>query len=596
MKKRTKRFKPFRTVFLIVALLAFLSGLPGCGGDSDDDAGPDDAQNSDETPVLTAWYQDNDDDGYGNSAFSIQAESQPAGYIADNTDCDDTNADIHPGATDICGDGIDNDCSGEDTLCSVTWYKDSDGDGYSDGNFLSSDTQPAGHFNASDLIALSGDCNDAAADIHPGASENCADGIDNDCSGQTDCADSACSADASCAVSETLTYPIPDTGQTNCYGTTSESITCPSPGETYYGQDAQYAHLPPNYTDNSDDTITDNVTGLMWQKNFKQVVWADAAADAASDTTAGYTDWRVPTIKELYTLIDFSGATGTGDPSSATAPSDAVPYIDTDYFEFEYPSTGRFIDAQYISSTEYTSTVMIDTDFGEQEVFFGLNLADGRIKGYPKSIDTGRNEYYARWVRGSTDYGRNDFTDNGDDTITDQATGLRWMKVDSGDFGFADELAGYAYSDGSLDWVEALDFCESLTFAGRSDWRLPNAHELQSIVDYSRSPDATGSAAIDPVFDVTQITVEDDTMNYPFYWTGTTHKDGPDYFAVYLAFGEAFGHIKDDSGEYFLSDVHGAGAQRSSLKTGDPEDIEIGRGPQGDVIRIYNYVRCVTQE
>lgn len=390
-------------------------------------------------------------------------------------------------------------------------------------------------------------------------------------------------------------YKIVDTGQKYCYGNTSTEINCPSEGETYFGQDALYAGNQPSYTDNSDGTVTDNVTGLMWEKAHKKVEWADAASDAASASTGGYSDWRVPTIKELYSLILFSGATGKGDLTSSTVPSDAVPYLDSSAFDFEYPSTGRFIDAQYITSTSYVSKVTVDYNRGEQDVFFGVNFADGRIKGYPKTGNMSDSTYYVRYVRGNTDYGINSFQDNGDSTVTDNATGLTWMKVDSGHSSVTANLSGYDRSDGSLNWSQALDFCENLTFAGRSDWRLPNAKELQSIVDYTRSPDTTGSAAIDPVFDVTAITVEEGSTDYPFYWTGTTHDDGVEN-AVYVTFGQAFGYIKDSTDQYVLSDVHGAGAQRSDPKSGNPADLQIGSGgPQGDVQRIYNYVRCVCE-
>ncbi len=73
------------------------------------------------------------------------------------------------------------------------------------------------------------------------------------------------------------------------------------------------------------------------------------------------------------------------------------------------------------------------------------------------------------------------------------------MQIDSGDDSLADDLSGYTYSDGGLNWEEALNFCENLNYAQSSDWRLPNAKELHSIVDYARSPDYTNSAAIDPV-------------------------------------------------------------------------------------------------
>ena len=86
----------------------------------------------------------------------------------------------------------------------------------------------------------------------------------------------------------------------------------------------------------------------------------------------------------------------------------------------------------------------------------------------------------------------NDFVDNGDGTITDHATGLMWTKVDGGS---------------PMNWEDALAYAEDLDAAGYDDWRLPDAKELQSIVDYTRAPDATETAkratAIDPIFDVT---------------------------------------------------------------------------------------------
>ena len=377
----------------------------------------------------------------------------------------------------------------------------------------------------------------------------------------------------------TGSYVVVDTDQTRCYDNTQE-IAAPAEGQPFYGQDAQHDGPQPAYRDNGDGTVTDLNTGLMWQQDpGDKVTWDAAVAGANSFNLAGYTDWRLPTVKELYSLIDFRGVTRF-DASGST------PYIDTDYFAFSYgdPSVGeRFIDAQYCSSTEYVSTTM-----NGHATVFGVNFADGRIKGYGKHMPGPHGwmakTFFCLYVRGNTSYGTNHFVDNGDGTITDQATGLTWTQKDSGSFGIGDA------SDGRLNWQQALDWAENLTYAGYSDWRLPNAKELQSIVDYTRSPDTTGSAAIAPVFNCTAIVAEDGTTNYGFYWTSTTHLDGPTPAATacYVCFGEAYGCM----GGWWL-DVHGAGAQRSDPKSGDPRMFPFGRGPQGDAIRIYNLVRAV---
>lgn len=276
------------------------------------------------------------------------------------------------------------------------------------------------------------------------------------------------------------------------------------------------------------------------------------------------------------------------DPQSAGT-DEQQPFIDTDHFVFQYgdPAKGeRVIDSQFASATTYVGTTMRG-----EETMFGVNFADGRIKGYGLRDPHGRGEklFYVLYVRGNPNYGRNDFHDNGDGTITDRATGLMWMKPDSGH-----QQAG-SNGDGRMDWQQALAWAEGVEHAGHTDWRLPNAKELQSIVDYTRSPSTTSSAAIDPVFEVSTVTAEDEKRSGPFYWTSTTHASvsgGP--AAVYVAFGEARGWMRDRrSGDYVLLDVHGAGCQRSDPKSGDPTDYPRGRGPQGDVIRIFNHVRCV---
>ncbi len=383
-------------------------------------------------------------------------------------------------------------------------------------------------------------------------------------------------------------YVIVGTGQTHCYDNRGE-ITPPKPGQPFYGQDAQRPGPLPAYKGNGDGTVSDLNTGLTWVKSRgEKMTWDDAIAGAPKCRVGGFSDWRMPSIKELYSLINFEGGcAGTVENSK--------PYLDTRFFDFVYgdESKGvRIIDCQDWSATPYVGKTMT----GNPTVF-GVNFADGRIKGYPKVRPGGEpGRMYARYVRGNPAYGTNDFHNNGDGTVTDRATGLMWQQADSGK---------------GMNWEQALAYAAGCRLAGHSDWRLPNAKELQSIVDYTRAPAVTQSPAIAPLFQVTPL----GDGEYPFFWTSTTHLDGPPDrrggAAVYIAFGRATGWMQprggggpsgmrgsgrpppDGSGAYQLLDVHGAGAQRSDPKAGDPAAFPHGRGPQGDVVRIYNFVRLV---
>ena len=382
------------------------------------------------------------------------------------------------------------------------------------------------------------------------------------------------------------TYPIVDTGQQRCYNDRHE-ISYAQAGQAFSGQDAQYVGNTPKYRNNGDGTVTDLVTGLMWQADpGRKMTCARAVQGAAKCRLGDHTDWRLPTIKELYSLILFSGT--HPDPRSDNTASQR-PFIDTRYFKFKYgnPADGdRIIDSQWATSTRYVSTTM----HGDATMF-GVNFADGRIKGYPIIMPRLRSgkTFYVIYVRGNPKYGKNQFVDNGDGTITDRATGLTWMQVDSG------HLRAGKKRDGKLNWQEALVWAEQLEYAGYDNWRLPNIKELQSIVDYARSPDTTHSPAIDPIFKTTSITIEEGRKDYPFFWSSTTHVSAySGKQAAYVAFGESPGYMRNPrTGETELLDVHGAGSQRSDPKSGDPTRLPKGHGPQGDVQRIYNFVRCV---
>ena len=420
-------------------------------------------------------------------------------------------------------------------------------------------------------------------------------------------------------------YVVVDTGQTQCYDNRNV-IAPPKPGQPFYGQDAQFHHHPSSYSLGADGlTVRDNTTSLTWQRSpdtdgdgaltrRDKLTLSQAQALPAKLNAAkfgGFADWRLPSIKELYSLFDARGTDPSGPAGADTAR--LTPFIDTNFFKFAYgdPRTGeRVIDSQYASGTKYVGRSV--RGFGK---LFGVNFADGRIKGYDLFMPGGGVEktFFVMCVRGNPGYGTNDFHDNTDGTVTDRATGLMWAKSDSGQ---------------GLNWQAALAWAQQKNaekFLGHADWRLPSVKELQSLVDYTQSPDTTQLPAINAVFHCTTITNEAHQADYPFYWSATTHASlmggGA---AMYVAFGRAAGWMSPrafaggpperrgdfgpgpgpdgppdagppggNAGDYHYVDVHGAGAQRSDPKAGNPAMFPHGRGPQGDVIRIYNYVRLV---
>lgn len=368
---------------------------------------------------------------------------------------------------------------------------------------------------------------------------------------------------------------VPGTAQDTCYDTRA-AIPCPAPGQPFSGQDAQQRHRAPSYTpDAANLTITDNVTGLVWTRQlYGPYTWREAIAAAEQLSLSSADDWRLPSITELYSLIDFRGYFGPG-------PIESRPFIDRTIFDFQYGSGdgttpgSRWIDVQLWSATRYTGTTM-----GGDATIFGVNFADARIKGYPE-FEPGTSpavpaRMYVRFVRGR-EWPRSSFRLDSKSIVRDESTGLIWQRTDDGQ---------------RRTWAEALAYCAALDLDGLTGWRLPDAKELQLLVDYRRTPSITGTAALAPPFRATN--------PEQYYWTSTTVLDGPPDNAagkaVVIAFGRALGwmEVPPGSGQRRLLDVHGAGSQRADFKEGDPAQFPFGFGPQGDDVRITNSVRCVT--
>jgi hypothetical protein len=205
------------------------AGIPSvveiCGNSIDDDCDG----GVDEGCVIGTYYLDSDWDSYGDAGSFVSGFGAPFGYVDNSGDCDDSDADVNPGAIEICGDGIDNDCSGGDLSCGVPPVDDDkDGDGYNasvdDCNDLNASINPGaieicgnGVDENCDGVddscgvpydddkdkdgynASVDDCNDLNASINPGALELCGDGVDNNCDGFVDEGCEICSVDANCS-------------------------------------------------------------------------------------------------------------------------------------------------------------------------------------------------------------------------------------------------------------------------------------------------------------------------------------------------------------------------------------------------------------
>ncbi|NCC25212.1 MAG: DUF1566 domain-containing protein [Deltaproteobacteria bacterium] len=253
------------------------------------------------------------------------------------------------------------------------------------------------------------------------------------------------------------------TGITFCTNGSSR-ISCPSPGQNFYGQDGCYQKgktrsytklkadgiaLPASATEADGWCMTrDNVTGLVWEvktlaNKDLTYTWVNANTYCRTLDHGGFSDWRLPTIQELSTLVD----TGIADPG----PTINVQYFPNTVFKYWSSSFDAYYDANYAWAV-YFNVGLVWSD--------AVSLSNGRVR----AVRAGQSDI---------------FLDNGDGTVTDRVTGLMWQK---------DNLREGAKQE--FTWLEALTACENLNLAGHTDWRLPNRNELQSLVDFSRSEPA----------------------------------------------------------------------------------------------------------
>jgi hypothetical protein len=165
---KTKFLKTVLPVMLLV-VAAFIIGS-GCTGTPDE--------------MTYRWYEDADGDGYGQWVENpIEQHDQPAGYVLDKTDCDDTNPDIYPNAPEIPDNFIDENCNG---VYAVTFYKDSDDDGFGNPNVSDVYEIELGEEAPAGFVSNNADCDDTDDMINPLANEIVGNDIDDNCDGITD--------------------------------------------------------------------------------------------------------------------------------------------------------------------------------------------------------------------------------------------------------------------------------------------------------------------------------------------------------------------------------------------------------------------------
>ena len=240
------------------------------------------------------------------------------------------------------------------------------------------------------------------------------------------------------------------TGQTTCYNETA-AIDCPAEGEPFYGQDAEYAKsgkcIPQKFTvkgSGEEKIVFDENLKLEWQQKIPEgsFDWQSAANHCEKEYAGSY-GWRLPTPKELLSIVD----NGRYDPA-----------INTDLF----PGTN---DEWFWTSADFASTDEADKD-KKWFVRFDKGFLSHKAK-------TESEKMHVRCVRGTTlPDGQFETEKIGEDEIVnDSVTGLMWQKT---------------YKDGVKKFADALSTCEGLEYAGFSDWRLPNKNELASIANYGK--------------------------------------------------------------------------------------------------------------
>lgn len=305
------------------------------------------------------------------------------------------------------------------------------------------------------------------------------------------------------------TVQVPRTADLGCYSQLNVQIPCAGTG-----QDADImagATWPtPRVTDNNNGTVTDNLTGLIWLKNAKctdtvggiagvgvtwpnALRWSNALADGACGLTDGSLsgEWRLPNVNEIDNLLNHtSGPTNFIYHSFSNVVSFTSGAYWTSTTYAPYPSCAWIVDSgsalnyRLKTITGMTNIWPVRDGKTAATVTIPATGQTGCWDGNGAAIDcTGTGQDGDKKKGAAWPIPR--FSDNGDQTVTDNLTGLMWTK-DA-------ELAG-----GNNGWQQSFDYVAAMNSAnsgagsmGYNDWRLPNRLELRSLLNRQESNVAT---------------------------------------------------------------------------------------------------------
>jgi hypothetical protein len=281
------------------------------------------------------------------------------------------------------------------------------------------------------------------------------------------------------------------TGQTKCYDNEKE-IPCPKAGEPFFGQDANYAEerecIPQNFTIKHyefGNTVTDNNSGLEWIQKVS------SRQDNYCNTWGEYSDWRIATFQDYNSIID----SGTLSPT-----------INEAYFP-ETPSD-FFYTSMYIYEAPYSKVSYIPPTY---VVIEGINFQTGLSESNTYSITQSHKKEYFRYVR---------------DLMEKQESST--LTFSSDEYKIATLLPQKLIMANfqNKNWEEALEYCENLSYAGISDWRLPNRNEAYFVFNqYESSKWSSTSYTNDPAQAIVYTTVYNTDILYSSYnYVGTKNK------------------------------------------------------------------------